>query len=161
MILPQAWHSEMVFLRNEVSFTCECFNINMQWSQVTRKECSEVGKQRLRGRGTLGDLTCWMRTSFSSFITLVKSSIWFDSCFVLIPKRNEKRCIFADGLKKKSCYLVYTTLRFCKLWISVKVWAKLQVQVKSLCLQHKTRVLDLQFGFLIITFCQYPIRYIV
>lgn len=101
MILPQAWHSEMVFLRNEVSFTCECFNINMQWSQVTRKECSEVGKQRLRGRGTLGDLTCWMRTSFSSFITLVKSSIWFDSCFVLIPKRNEKRCIFADGLKKK------------------------------------------------------------
>lgn len=35
-----------------------------------------------------------MRTSFSSFITFVSSSIWLDSCFVLTPKR--KGLLFAE-----------------------------------------------------------------
>ena len=56
---------------------------------VTQK-LSGAGKRGLSGlRGTVrGVVTCWMRTSFSSLITFVNSSIWLDSCFVLTPKRK-------------------------------------------------------------------------
>lgn len=61
--------------------------------------------------------TCWMRTSFSSFITFVNSSIWFDSCFVLTPKKG-KVCltetevgIFMVGTLSNHSLFAWETLR--------------------------------------------------
>lgn len=42
MILPQAWHSEMVFLRNEVSLTCGGSNVN-KFILVIMQTVGEVG----------------------------------------------------------------------------------------------------------------------
>ena len=78
----------MVFLRNEVSLTYKSSAINTHLYEVSER--SEVRQQELSGthRNCKRVFTCWMRTSFSSLTTLVSSSIWFDSCFVLTPKRK-------------------------------------------------------------------------
>lgn len=44
MILPQAWHSEMVFLRNEVSLTCGGSNVN-KFIHVVMQTVGEVGSE--------------------------------------------------------------------------------------------------------------------
>lgn len=75
----------MVFLRNDVSLT---------WDGKTYR-VYESGRRWGTSGWESSAPTCWMRTSFSSFTTLVSSSIWLDSCFVLMP--SGEGALFAEA----------------------------------------------------------------